>query len=114
MSNRFSIVIDPSNASPLYIGGDAEKAKSIIKSRKADGEAVAGWINIRPEKRFLPPAVNIQPAIQESDNEPDVIDELVVISNDEIEELVSLAQGDGRKKDVQDARSKLDDLGIEY
>jgi hypothetical protein len=61
MIRRYSIVVDPSNASVLYCGADAEKAKELIRSRKSDGKAVAGWINIRPEKRFTPSPTEAKP-----------------------------------------------------
>jgi hypothetical protein len=110
MIRRFSIVLDPNSLAPLYIGADAEAAKQLIRQRKNSGEAVAGWINVRPEKRFTPSikAESEEPSVEVI--EPEETDEPEI----DVESLIEIASGDGRKPEVKEARKTLDELGIEY
>lgn len=111
MIRRYSIVLNPADLAPLYIGAEAEEAKQLIRQRKAEGLPVVGWINVRPEKRFVPTLKASTPV----DVTPDeCIDEDIDEANPEIESLLEIAKGDARKKEVKEAREKLDELGVEY
>lgn len=55
----------------------------------------------------IAPAVPVtEPEIEDAHESP--------ADADEIEELITLAKGDGRKAEVKEAREKLDSLGVAY
>jgi hypothetical protein len=53
------------------------------------------------------------PAVEITEPEPDETAEEAAES-DEIETLITIAKGDGRKAEVKEAREKLDELGVAY